>query len=58
MSEDRVDTLLDVANSKAESKFNDSYHYSHEAEMLAVHNVLLAELIETIRERLPPNVPE
>jgi len=57
MFEDRVDNLLDKANSKAKIKFKDASIHSHEAQM-AVQNVLLAELIELLRERLPPNVPE
>jgi hypothetical protein len=57
MSQDKVDDLLDEVISKASVKFEGAYNWSKVTKTLAVQNVLLAELIETLRERLPPNVP-
>ena len=56
MSQDRVDILLNSAKDKAQVKFKEACNQSYEVDMLAVQNVLLAELIEVLRVRLPKNV--
>jgi hypothetical protein len=53
MPQDKVNELLDIAHSKAREKFAGAVKWGYDSEMLAVQNVLLAELIETLREKLP-----
>ena len=49
--EDGIDKLLTDVINKAHEKFDDS-NWSCEARMLAVQNILLAELIQVLKERV------